>query len=156
MKQVSTLFLKGVILVITLLVLAFCLIALPTAIRGELTGDFDYAPLLFGLYLPAFPFLFALFQAFKLLGNIDNNIAFSENSIKSIKYIKYSSLLISALFTAGMPYIFYLAQLDDAPGVAAIGFIIIGASFVVAVFAAVLQKLIQTGLALKSENDLTV
>jgi hypothetical protein len=55
-----------------------------------------------------------------------------------------------------MPYIFYVADRDDAPGVSVIGFIIIFASFVIAVFAAVLERLLQNAIEIKSENDLTV
>lgn len=42
------------------------------------------------------------------------------------------------------------------PGIAIIGFIIIFASVVIAVFAGVLQKLLRNALDIKSENDLTV
>lgn len=156
MKIGSTLFLRLVLGIIALGVLALCLIFLPIAIRGELTGDFDYAPILIGLYIPAVPFFIALFQAHKLLNYIDRNQAFSEYSVKALRNIKFCALAISALFLAGMPYVFYVADRDDAPGVAAIGFVIIFASFVIATFAAVLQKLIQNAVDIKSENDLTV
>ena len=56
----------------------------------------------------------------------------------------------------GMPLIYYAAEVDDAPGLILIGMVIIFASFVVAVFAAVLQKLLKNAIDIKSENDLTV
>lgn len=154
LKRSPTLFLRGVIVLIGLIVLAFCLIALPLGISSDQVGY--YRPLLLGLYVPAIPFFFALYQSLKLLKYIDNNKAFSLLSVKAFKYIKYCGFTISALFVAGMPYIFYVAEKDDAPGVAAIGFVIIGASFVIATFAAVLQKLVQNAVDIKSENDLTV
>jgi hypothetical protein len=40
--------------------------------------------------------------------------------------------------------------------VIAIGLVIVGASVAVAVFAAVLQRLLENAIAIKSENDLTV
>lgn len=49
-----------------------------------------------------------------------------------------------------------MAERDDAPGIIVIGLIIIFASMVIAVFAAVLQKLLKEAIAIKSENDLTV
>ena len=55
-----------------------------------------------------------------------------------------------------MPYIFYVADRDDAPGVAAVAFIIIGASFVIAAAAAVFERLMRSTVDIKSENDLTV
>lgn len=156
MNRGSTLFLRTVIWGIGVLVLAILVAALPVAISSELKGDFDYGPIFLGLYVPAIPFFFALYQAFKLLGYIDKNRAFTPAAVKTLQNIKRCALLISGMFALGMPYIFYVADRDDAPGVALIGFIIIGASFVIATFAAVLQKLVQNAVDIKSENDLTV
>ena len=147
-------FLKAVIVLIGLGVLALCVFVLPAGIRSDQTGA--YRPILAGFYVPAIPFFVALYQALKLLGFIEKNKAFSEFSVSALKKIKYCALIISVLFTVSMPYIFYVAELDDAPGVALIGFVIIFASFVIGVFAAVLQKLIQNAVDIKSENDLTV
>lgn len=137
-----------------LAVLAFCLVVLP-----RLIGPFDvsgYDPILLGMYVTAIPFFFALYQAHKLLTYIDKNIAFSRNSVMALKNIKYSALIISVFYIVGMPYVFKIADQDDAPGVVLIGLLFASAPLVIAVFAAVLQKLIQNGLDLKSENDLTV
>jgi hypothetical protein len=56
----------------------------------------------------------------------------------------------------GLLYIRTMVQGDDPAGVTMVGFVIIFASFVVATFAAVLQKLLQNATDLQSENDLTV
>ena len=157
MERGSTLFLRGVVVAIGLAVLGICAFGLPPLIKSELTtSDFDYGWIFVGLYVPAIPFFFALYQALKLLDYIDKNQAFSELSVRAFRNIKYCALVISGLFAAGIPYVFYVADRDDAPGVALIGFVIIGASFVIATFAAVLQKLVQNAVDIKSENDLTV
>jgi hypothetical protein len=156
MNHSSTLFLRGVIVFIGIIVLAICLIALPQAIRGEMAGDFDYLPLLLGLYVPAVPFFIALYQALKLLGYIDKDMAFTSLSVKALRHIKYCAFIVSALFATGMPYIFYLADRDDAPGVAAIGFVIVGASFVIGAATSLFEQLFQNAVDIKSENDLTV
>ncbi len=156
MKHGPTIILRGVVIFIGLIVLALCVFALPAGIRSELSGDFDYGAIFLGLYVPAIPFFIALHQALKLLSYIDMNKAFSELSVRALKNIKYCALAISGLFLAGMPYIFYVADRDDAPGVAAIGFVIIGASFVIATTTAVFQQLVQNAVDIKSENDLTV
>lgn len=156
MKRGSTLFLKGTITAIGLLVLAFCLFALPQAIIAETASDFDYLPLMVGLYIPAVPFFLALYQAFKILNYIDQNKAFSELSVKALKNIKYYAFAISAFFAIGMPYIFYLADMDDAPGLVALGLVIIGASCVIATAAGLFQSLLKNIVDIKSENDLTV
>lgn len=154
MKQGSTLILRGAVLSIGLIVLALCVYVLPIGIRAEDAGG--YRPILLGLYAPAIPFFVALYQAMNLLGYIDKNKAFSDLSVKALNTIKYCALVISALFAAGMPYIYIVAERDDAPGVILIGLVFIGASLVVAVFAAVLQQLLQNAIAIKSENELTV
>lgn len=156
MTHGSTIFLRLVLLVMGISALAVCVIALPLAIVAETKGDFDYAPILIGLYAPAVPFLWALYEAWRLLGYIDKNTAFSTPSIRALRNIKFAALAICGFFAVGMPYIFYVADQDDAPGLAFMGFVIIGAAFVIATFAAVLQKLIQNAVDIKSENDLTV
>lgn len=153
MKHGSTIFLKGVIFLIGVGVLALCLFVLPIGIRTDVVG---YRQILLGLYVPAIPFFIALYQALKLLGYIDKNTAFSDLSVQALKNIKYCAVIISGLFVVGMPYIFQVADKDDAPGIVLIGCTIIAASIVIAVFAAVLQKLLQSGIDIKSENDLTV
>jgi hypothetical protein len=45
---------------------------------------------------------------------------------------------------------------SGAPGGIVIGLVIIFASIVIAVFAAVLQKLLRNAIDIKSENDLTI
>ncbi|MBL8030229.1 MAG: DUF2975 domain-containing protein [Candidatus Doudnabacteria bacterium] len=154
MKKSSTLFLKLVILLLGSAALAFCIFVIPPTIGSFSTQGYD--PILAGLYLPAVPFFIALYKAFKLLTYIDNGQAFSDLSVKALKAIKYCGVIISALFIAGIPYIFTAAEKDDAPGVVALGLIIIFASFVIAVFAAVLESLLKNAIELKSENDLTV
>ncbi len=154
MKRGSTMFLRATIILIGIIVLALCVFALPAGLLSDNTGY--YRPILLGLYVPAVPFFIALYQAMILLDMIDKNQAFSERSVTALKHIKSSAIIISALFFTFMPYVFQVADKDDAPGVVLIGLVIIGASAVIATFAAVLQKLLQSGMELKSENDLTV
>lgn len=154
MNRGSTIFLRAAILAIGLAVLAICIFALPAGIASDNTGY--YKPILLGLYLPALPFFFALYQSLLLLRYIDTNKAFSTASVVALQRIKYCAVAISTLFLAGMPYIYNAAQWDDAPGVVALGFVIIGASMVIAVFAAVLQRLLRSAIDIKRENDLTV
>ena len=79
-----------------------------------------------------------------------------EPFFKALKKIKFSAITISGIFVAVLPFVFLLAELDDAPGLVLIGMVPIFASIVIAVFAAVLQKLLQQAIDIKSENDLIV
>jgi hypothetical protein len=154
MNHGSTLFLKLVITGMALVALALCIFAFSTGIMTDNTGL--YRPILLGMYLPAIPFFVALLQGWKLLNYIDANTAFSQLSVRALQKIKFAAGTITGIFLLGMPYIYYAAEIDDAPGVILVGLVIIGAAGAVATFAAVLQKLIQRGLDLQSENDLTV
>lgn len=156
MTKGSTLVLKGAVLGLGLLVLSVCILGLPRLIASELTGDFDYGWIFIGMYVTAVPFFYALYQALKLLTYIERNMAFSKSSVDAFSKIKYSAALVGALYAAGMPYIFYVADRDDAPGVVAVGFVIIFASFILATAAGVLQSLVQNAVSIKLENDLTV
>jgi len=159
-KQVSTLFLKGAICVIGLGVLAFCIFAIPAISSGvgvewPRLAYLKYPILILG-YLSAVPFFFALHQALKLLSYIDKKTAFSDSSVRALKYIKYCGIVMSILYLASLPIIFQIADADDAPGLVVIGMLMTAAPIVVAVFAAVLQKLLQNAIDIKSENELTV
>lgn len=77
-------------------------------------------------------------------------------SVQVLKKIKYCAIIISCLYVVGMPLFYLMAEKDDAPGIIVIGLIIIFASMVIAVFAAVLQRLLKEAIDIKSENDLTV
>src|SRR3989344_5488559 len=154
MNQGSTLFLKAVIYLIGLAVLGLCVILVGNAFGNQDVGM--YFPILIGMTITAIPFFYALLQGLLLLSFIDKNIAFSDASVNAIKTIKYCAFTISVLYAAGMPFIIYVADKDDAPGAVLIGLVFIFASLVVGVFAAVLQKLLQNAIDIKSENDLTV
>ncbi|MDU0153789.1 DUF2975 domain-containing protein [Bacillus cabrialesii] len=160
MNRVSTLFLKIAVILIGIPILALCIFAVPkiATYTAEVFPNMAYIPYLvfIFLYVSAIPFYFALYQAFKLLSFIDKNKAFSKMSVRALKNIKYCAVTISTLFAAGMPVFYLMAEIDDAPGIIVIGLVIIFASMVIAVFAAVLQKLLKEAIDIKSENDLTV
>ncbi|PEJ29511.1 hypothetical protein CN689_21885 [Peribacillus butanolivorans] len=160
MKRGTTLFLKIAVILIGIPVLALCIFLVPEIAKfaAELYPDMTYIKYLvfIDLYASAIPFYFALFQAFKLLSYIDKNKAFSELSVRALTKIKYCAITISILYVVGMPLFYLIAELDDAPGVILIGLVIIFASMVIAVFAAVLQRLLQEAIDIKSENDLIV
>ncbi|MCY9209315.1 DUF2975 domain-containing protein [Bacillus subtilis] len=160
MNRMSTIFLKIALVLIGIPILALCIFLVPKIANysAELFPNIAYIKYLVFIYLyvTAVPFYFALYQAFKLLSYIDKNKAFSGLSVRALKNIKYCAVTISIFYAAGMPVFYLMAEIDDAPGIIVIGLIIIFASMVIAVFAAVLQKLLKEAIDIKSENDLTV
>ncbi|MBJ8105751.1 MULTISPECIES: DUF2975 domain-containing protein [Bacillus] len=160
MKQGSTLFLKTAIILIGIPVLALCIFLVPNIgnYAAELYPDIAYIKylVLLNLYATVVPFYFALYQAFKLVSFIDKGNAFSKLSVRALKKIKHCAVTISILYVVGMPLFYLVAERDDAPGIIILGMLLIFASMVIAVFAAVLQRLLKDAIDIKSENDLTV
>lgn len=150
MKQYSTIFLRIAVILIGIPVLALCIFWVPGFV------NYLHFSILMGVYATAITYFFALYQALKLLSYIDKNKAFSELSVKALKYIKYCANTISTIYAVLIPFLFPIADADDAPGLIGFPIIIIFASIVVSVFAAVLQRLLQDAIDIKSENDLTV
>ncbi|GLC88896.1 DUF2975 domain-containing protein [Lysinibacillus piscis] len=156
----ETLFLKIVVMLMGLPVLAICIFVLPkviiSTINNEISIAYAYYIVVGCLYATACMYFVALYQTHKLLSYIDRNIAFSELSVQAIKRIKQCALLISGVYVVSLPFLFLIADDDDAPGLILYGVLIGGAALAVAVFAAVLQKLLNNAIAIQSENDLTI
>jgi len=158
MKRGSTIFLKMAVFLIGTPVLALGIYGLYWLVNNPVNPDYSYIlyPIVIGMYVSVIPFFFALYQAFKLLSYIDKNQAFSELSVKALKKIKFCAMTISGLYVVILPFVYLVAELDDAPGVIILGMVPIFASMVIAIFAAVLQRLLQEAIDIKSENDLMV
>ncbi|HHX24313.1 MAG TPA: DUF2975 domain-containing protein [Thermoanaerobacterales bacterium] len=157
MKQ-ETLVLKMAVCIIGLPILVLCILGLPLLVNNPVNPHYAHIiyPVIIGMYVSSIPFYIALYNAFKLLVYIDKNIAFSELSVTALKNIKYCAISISILYTVIMPFVYLLAKKEDAPGLIIIAMIPLFASMVIAVFAAVLEKLLKNAIDLKEENDLTV
>ncbi|MFC4353816.1 DUF2975 domain-containing protein [Chryseomicrobium palamuruense] len=163
MKKGTTLLLKLALLVIAIPVAIICLYAMPLLaveafdhMNGENVLPFIMLGIVAVAILSAFPYYNALYQSYTLLKLIEKKEAFSGASVLALKKIKKSAFLVSLLFTIGLPFIFMVAQWDDAPGLVLIGMVIVGASIVVGVFAAVLEALLQEAITYKTENELTI
>jgi hypothetical protein len=109
-----------------------------------------------GLVISAIPLFYIFYQAYNLLNNIDNNLSLTDSSVNSLRIIKVCSFIISLMYLIGSPFIFNVAQQDDAPGVVLINIILIMGPFSVGVFTYILQKLLINAIGYKSENELTI
>ena len=163
MKRGTTLFLKIAVILIGIPVLALCIFLLPQIANeaneaAEKGSDLAYVVygILMVMYVSVIPFYFALYQTFNLLSYIDKNQAFSELSVGALKKIKNCAITISGLYIVALPFVYIMAEIDDAPGLIIIGMIPIFASVVIAVFSAVLQRLLKEAIYIKEENDLIV
>lgn len=160
MKRSSTIFLQVVIVLIGIGVLALMLWEPHLEGRNVNATPFEIYfkdPFLAYAYTASIAFFVALFQAFKLLGYIRANQVFSPRAVKALRTIKYCALTLVA-FIAGAEAFFFIVQSgkEDIAGGVVIGLVMIFISVVVATAAAVFEKLLQSAVEIKSENDLTV
>ena len=156
-KRGSILFLRAVILLIGLAVLAGLL--WEPQVEG-VNRDADLVtmyvdPFIAYVYLGSLPFFFGLYQAFKLLGYVGQGQAFSPVAIKSLRLIKYCALAVIGFIVGAEVYIM-LGVSDDRAGGVAMGVLTGFLCLVAATAAAVLERVLQRGVDLKSETDLTV
>jgi small-conductance mechanosensitive channel len=160
MKQGSTLFLKIVLVLATLAVLAGCILWLPAWAKNDIRINPDEAifrySVLVAVYSIAILFFVSTYQAIKLLHYIDKNKLFSASSVASMKVIKYCSITATTIIALGIVLFRIFVGGDDAAGPTGLGIILTFVSCVIGTCAAVLQKLLQNAVDLKSENDLTV
>lgn len=154
LERSSTLFLKFILLVFSIGVLILCGFILFQISQSNSLGY--YRPILIGVVISTIPLLYIFFQAFHLLNNIDKNLSLTDSSVNSLRIIKICSFLISLMYLIGSPFIFNVAERDDAPGVVLINLILIIGPFSVGVFSYILQKLLINAIGYKSENELTI
>jgi hypothetical protein len=159
-KRSSTIFLQVVIVLIAIGALAFMLWEPHIEGRNANATPFEIYfkdPFLAYAYLGSIAFFTALFKAFTLLGYVRQNKVFSPDSVKALRIIKYCAMILVAMIGAAVAYLFIAVRgEDDIAGGVAMGVVLIFCSVVVATAAAVFERLLQSAVDIKSENDLTV
>jgi len=155
---VPTIFLQGVIVLIGIGALALLLWEPHIEGRNAHATLFEIYfndPFLAYAYLASMPFFVALYQAFKVLGYIRQNKAFSQATVKALRTIKFCALGIIGFVAVGELFIM-LNDSDDRAGGVFIGILITFGSVVSATAAAMFERILQNAGDIKSENDLTV
>ncbi len=154
-----TIFLQAVILLIGIVVLAIMIRFPLTEGRAANLDLFSiYAdPLIIYGYISSIAFFIALYQAFKLLGYIRQNKVFSLESVKSLRNIKYCSIVLSCLIVIAAIYIrvSFNGNADDDPaGFIAISIVPTFIFVVIATLADLFEGILQNAVDIKSENNL--
>lgn len=159
MKRISIAFLQAVIVLIGLVAL-FIMIRLPlTEGRAENLDLFSiyFDPFILYGYVSSIAFFMALYKAFKLLEYIGQDKLFSLNSIRTLRSIKYCAIILGVLILIAGIYIrIFHNKEDDPAGFLAMCIMAIFISITVAIAVAVLERILQNALDMKSENDLTI
>ena len=155
---VPTIFLQAVIVLIGIGALALMLWEPHIEGRNAHAALFEIYfkdPFLAYAYLASIPFFVALYQAFKVLGYVRHDKAFSQASVKALRMIKYCALAIIGFVAVGELFIM-LGNSDDRAGGFFIGILITFGSVVIATAAAMFERILQNAVDTRSENDLTV
>ena len=155
---VPTIFLQAVIVLIGIGALALLLWEPHIEGRNAHATLFEVYfndPFLAYAYLASIPFFVALYQAFKILGYIRLNKAFSQATVKALRTIKFCALGIIGFVAVGELFIM-LNDSDDRAGGVFIGILITFGSVVVVTAAAMFERILQNAVDIKPENDLTV
>jgi hypothetical protein len=161
MKRSSTVFLQIVIVLIGIGALA--LLLWEPQIEGVNAHATNFEiyfkdPFLALVYAGSLPFFIALYQAIRALGYVGRNQVFSPEVVSALRTIKYCALAIIGFVVVEEIWILVMSGRDeDNPGAPIfLGLLIILPSIVVATTAAMFERILQNGVEIKSENDLTV
>ncbi|WP_374717486.1 DUF2975 domain-containing protein [Neobacillus sp.] len=156
-KHGSTTFLKVIIFLIGVAILALCIYWLPEMAIKDAKAHPDSAyfliPFLICAYGFCITFSIALYQAFKLLTYIERNHAFSELSLNSLKVIKRCAFIVIFLILLGIVSLAVLAKVtgEDAAGPISLSLMGILVTSIIAAIMDVLQKPIKSFLDKKEE-----
>jgi cytochrome bd-type quinol oxidase subunit 2 len=158
MKRSSTIFLQIVIVLIGIGALALML--WEPHIEGRnahatLFGIYFKDPFLAYAYIASISFFVALYQAFKVLGYAGQNKIFSQAAVKAMRTIKFCAIAIIGFVAVGEIFI-VLGNDDNPQGGVFMGILITFGSIVIAAAAAMFERILQSAVDIKSENDLTV
>ncbi len=159
MKRISIVFLQAVVVL-------FGIVALTILIRFPMTEGRAQNLDLFSIYFDPFilygyassiAFFIALYKAFRLLGYIRQNKLFSQTAVKTLRSIKYCAIVLGILIAMAGLYIKIFHNKDDDPaGFLAMCIVMIFLNIAVATAVAVLEKILQNAVDMKTENDLTI
>jgi hypothetical protein len=157
MKRGSTIFLQVVIVLLGVGVLALLLWEPHVeGVNAHATlFEMYFNPFIAYAYIGSIPFFVALYQAFKLLGYIRRNEIFSQRSVRALRTIKYCALAIIGFVAVSVIFMIF-GDRDDRPAGVFMRILITFPSIVVAIAAAVFERILQNAVDIKSVNDLTV
>ena len=149
-KRASTLFLKVVIVLIAIGMLAALLWEPHLEGRNAhatLFAIYFKDPFLAYVYIGSIPFFVALHQAFRVLTYIGRNETFSQRSVQAVRTIQYCMLITAGMIVSADAYLMIAAHGEDDPaGAVMLGMVAAFLSLVIAAAAAVLERILQNAM----------
>lgn len=158
MQKGSTQFLK---LAIFLMVISGAALMVWLPQLGTNSVQFNFMqvytdPVVVYAYFASIPFFVGLYQALKMLRYIESDTFFSKKSLTAARKIKYSAFSVPVLITIGQIVVLMNGKVSYLTGFVAVGVYVTFASIVLATIVAVCERLLQSAVEMKLENDLTV
>ncbi|HET9784920.1 MAG TPA: DUF2975 domain-containing protein [Terriglobales bacterium] len=159
-RRAATAFLQGVLVLIGLAVLTAMLwepLLEGRNAHATLVQVYFHDPFLAYAYLASIPFFVALYQGFRVLAYAGQNQTISPAAVRALRTIKFCAFATAAAILAAAVYLRLAARANDDPaGALMLAMIAIFIALIMGAAAAVLQRVLQNAVDIKSENDLTV
>lgn len=156
MKRGSIFFLKTVIVLIALAVLAGMIRFPQTEGRAanlDLVSIYT-DPLIVYIYIGSIPFFVGLYQTFKLLNFIDKK-DFSTSAVNALRYIKFSFLCLIGFIALALIYIRFQVAGEDPAGPTALGLLAIFTFAIISITAAVSERRLKNSLKIKKRKGIS-
>ncbi|MEX1551316.1 DUF2975 domain-containing protein [Enterococcus sp. C50] len=108
------------------------------------------------LYLSAIASLLIIYYMYRMLSLVDNDRAFSAMSLIYVRAIFRLTIMEFIVLIGTVPFVYYIADNDDAPGVMIIGLGMLIIPLAVATFVSIIEKLLKNAIELKLDYELTI
>lgn len=139
-------FLKIISILAIVPAMFLCLYYFPSLFIKGVDLSSPYAPymlvIIISVYFISVPYTYAFYITFRLLCLIESREFFTEQSTNYLTRIKKLAYLVAVFFTVDLPFIYIVADMDDAPGLVMIGLFLTIFSLAIGVFASVLSKVV--------------
>jgi hypothetical protein len=148
-QKYSIIILKAIIVLIILFMLIISVVGIISLTKDPINPIYGHIlyPIVVGTYVSTFIIYLAFYHTFMFLNLVKEKLSFSINTKNRLNIIKTLGLIFAILYTLLLPFVYMLANLDDAPGVIFVGMIPLVGGFIVYLFADILIKLIDQGLS---------
>ena len=148
MKKSSAVFLQTVVVLLGIAVFVFLLWEPHVEGRNAHATLFEIYfkdAFLACAYIASIPFFVAIYQAFKLFGDVGRNGVFSLRSLNALRTIRYCAIIVLGFIAVGEAYLFIMVRgEDDIAGGVAMGIFVALFFTVIATAAALFEKTLRT------------
>lgn len=155
MKRIAALFLQTAIVLIGIGALTFMLWEPHIEGRNAHATTLEIYfkdPFLAYVYVGSTPFYVALYRGFRLFGHVRQDGAFSQETLDALRTIKHCAIALIGFVALGVVFIIMFGDEDDRPAGVFMSFLIIFASSVIAIVAAMFARKLQSALS-RSEGS---